>query len=172
MNAQYSGTVQALDVVLSAIAVSPSAINAGPHPGRQPGWTAMSRYASSPAATLAATLANASTAGRRSSARQATHSEVGGTPRAGTNTVPGRALNASADAGHRPMPRPATMYSRHSSIVRASAPTEGTPPPGRGTASQSSLNTDGTHPSTDSGAATHGSPATSARSSTDREASG
>ena len=128
--------------------------------------------APAPAATLAATLAKASTAGRRSSARQATHSEVGGTPRAGTNTVPGRALNASAEAGHRPMPRPATMYSRHSSIVRASAPTTGTPPPGRGTASQSSLNTDGTHPSTDSGAATHGSPATSARSSEEREASG
>ncbi len=121
---------------------------------------------------LVATLTKPSTAGRRSSARHATHSEVGGTPRAGTNTVPGRALNASADSGHSPMPRPATMYSRHSSIVRASAPTAGTPPSGRGTASQSSRNTAGAHPSTDSGAATHGSPATSDSSRKDREASG
>lgn len=125
---------------------------------------------------LVATLTKPSTAGRISSARHATHSEVGGTPRAGTNTVPGLALNSSADSGHNPMPRPATMYSRHSSIVRATAPitgpTAGAPPPGRGTASQSSRNTAGAHPSTDSGAATHGSPATSESSRKDRDASG
>ena len=103
---------------------------------------------------LVATLTKPSTAGRGSSARQATHSEVGGTPVAGTNTVPGRALNVSAEAGHRPMPRPATTYSRHSSIVRASAPTTGTPPSGGGTTSQSSLNQEGTDPMTKKARAT------------------
>ncbi len=86
--------------------------------------------------------------------------------------MPGRALNASADAGHKLMPRPAAMCSRHSSIVVASAPTTGTSPPGRGATSQSSRHRAGEQPSTASGAATHGSPATSASSSTAREASG
>ena len=86
--------------------------------------------------------------------------------------MPGRALNASDDAGHKLMPRPAAMCSRHSSIVLASAPMTGTSPPGRGTTSQSSRHRDGAHPSIASGAATHGSPATSARPSTGREESG
>ena len=71
----------------------------------------MSGYAES-AATPAATLTKLITGGRRSSARQATHNEVGGTSRAGMNTMSGRALNASEDAGHRLMPRPAAMCSR------------------------------------------------------------
>ena len=86
--------------------------------------------------------------------------------------MPGRALNASEDAGHKLMPRPAAMCSRHSSIVPATAPMTGTSPPGRGTTSQSSRHREGLQPSVAGGAATHGSPATSASSSTDREASG
>ena len=84
----------------------------------------------------------------------------------------GRALNASEDAGHKLIPRPAAMCSRHSSIVVATAPMTGTSPPGRGTISQSSRHRAGTHPSVASGAATYGSPTTSASSSTGREASG
>ena len=86
--------------------------------------------------------------------------------------MPGRALNASEDAGHKLMPRPVAMCSRHSSIVLATAPMTGTSPPGRGTTSQSSRHRDGKQPSVASGAATHGSPATSASSSTGREESG
>ena len=86
--------------------------------------------------------------------------------------MPGRALNASEDAGHKLMPRPAAMCSRHSSIVPVTAPMTGTSPPGRGTTSQSSRHRAGARPSTESGAATHGSPATSASSSAGREESG
>ena len=59
-------------------------------------------------ARLAASLTKLSTAGRTSSARQAAHRAVDGTPLLGTNTRPGRAWYISADAGHRLMPRPAT----------------------------------------------------------------
>ena len=61
--------------------------------------------------------------------------------------MPGRALNVSDDAGHKLMPRPAAMCSRHSSIVLATAPMTGMSPPGRGTTSQSSRHRDGRHPS-------------------------
>src|ERR1039457_4605390 len=76
-------------------------------------------------AMLAASLTKLSTAGLVSSARQATHSVVGGTSLAGTKTMPGRALNSPADAGHKLMPRPAAMCSRHSSIVWPTAPMTG-----------------------------------------------
>ena len=58
-------------------------------------------------ATLVASATKLRTAGRSSSARHATHSDVAGTPLAGTNTSPGRAWYTSDDAGHRLMPRPA-----------------------------------------------------------------
>jgi hypothetical protein len=99
----------------------------------------MSRYASSPSrATPSASSTKPRTAGRSSPARQATHSDVGGTPLPGTKTRPGRALYSSDDAGHKLMPRPATMCSRHSSMVRATAPMTGASPPGRGLTSHSS----------------------------------
>ncbi len=123
-------------------------------------------------ATLSASSTKLRTTGRSSPARQATHSDVSRHALAGTKTRPGRALNASDDAGHKLMPRPATTCSRHSSIVRASAPMTGTSPPGRGLTSHSSRQRAGAQPSAASAAATHGSPATSASSSTSRPASG
>ena len=63
-------------------------------------------------------------------------------------------LTKPSTAGRRSSARPATTYSRHSSIVRASAPTTGTPPSGGGTTSQSSLNQEGTDPMTKKARAT------------------
>src|ERR1039457_5105160 len=123
-------------------------------------------------AMLAASLTKLTTAGLGSSARQATHSVVGGTSLAGTKTMPSRALNSYEDAVHKLMPRPAAMCSRHSSIVWATAPMTGTSPPGRGLSSHSSRHRSGEQPSAATGAATQGSPATSASSSTERLASG
>src|SRR6202012_5844713 len=97
-----------------------------------------------------------------SSARQAAHSAAGGTPLAGTNAMPGRAPNCSADAGHRLIPLPATMYSRHSSIVVAVAPMTGTSPPAGGLTGKPSPELAGSQPSVAGAAAIHGSPATSA----------
>ena len=51
--------------------------------------------------------------------------EADGASLLATNVTPGRELNCSADAGHSPMPRPAAMISRISSIVRASPPVTG-----------------------------------------------
>jgi hypothetical protein len=67
--------------------VAPSAITVGqPSPARA-SMNKMSRHES--ATTPEATLTKASTSGRTSSARRATHSAVTGTPREGTNTMPG-----------------------------------------------------------------------------------
>ncbi len=56
----------------------------------------MSPMPAYPSATLPASFTKASTSGRMSSARHATHRDVKATPDDGTNTIPGRALNASA----------------------------------------------------------------------------
>ena len=136
-------------------------------------YASPSGYASSPSrATLSASSTKLRTAGRSSPTRQATHNDVTGTFLAGTKTRPGRALYSSDEAGHELMPCPATTCSRHSSIVRASAPITGTSPAGRGLTSHSSRQRAGAQPSAASEAVTHGSPATSASSSTYRPASG